>query len=53
MLSIAGFSRARIAYQQIYRKYPYSQRRAGDALFFGGECDCNDSGSIHHVGLMM
>ncbi|CAI7612126.1 unnamed protein product [Penicillium pancosmium] len=36
-----------------YKKHPLSKRRAGDAIFFGGECDCNESGSIHHVGLMM
>ncbi|KAL2858772.1 hypothetical protein BJX68DRAFT_141809 [Aspergillus pseudodeflectus] len=36
-----------------YKKYPYEERQAGDAVFFGGECECNTSGSIHHVGLMM
>ena len=36
------------------RKVAYSQRRAGDAVFFGGACDCSsDPGGIHHVGLMM
>jgi len=36
------------------RKVPFSERRAGDAVFFGGACDCatNPEG-IHHVGLMM
>lgn len=36
------------------RKYPLEERIAGDAVFFGGDCDCagNPSG-IHHVGLMM
>ncbi|KAK4205871.1 hypothetical protein QBC37DRAFT_301928 [Rhypophila decipiens] len=36
-----------------YKKYPYSQRKAGDAVFFGGACSCGDSESIHHVGLVM
>ncbi|PLB54190.1 hypothetical protein P170DRAFT_344431 [Aspergillus steynii IBT 23096] len=36
-----------------YKKYPYEDRKAGDAIFFGGECDCADSSSIYHVGLMM
>ncbi|KAH8647864.1 hypothetical protein BX600DRAFT_530854 [Xylariales sp. PMI_506] len=38
-----------------YSKIPYSQRRAGDAVFFGGNgCDCaKDRDGIHHVGLMM
>lgn len=36
-----------------HRKYPYEERQAGDAVFFGGECSCADSSSIHHVGLMM
>ena len=36
------------------RKVPYSSRRAGDAVFFGGACDCtNNKEGIHHVGLMM
>ncbi|KAI9798409.1 MAG: hypothetical protein M1833_004803 [Piccolia ochrophora] len=36
-----------------YKKYPLSQRKAGDAIFFGGACDCGNSETIHHVGLMM
>lgn len=36
-----------------YKKYPLAQRRAGDAIFFGGACDCSASNSIHHVGLVM
>ncbi|PLN86558.1 hypothetical protein BDW42DRAFT_190141 [Aspergillus taichungensis] len=37
-----------------YKKYPYEERLPGDAVFFGGSCDCdNDPSSIHHVGLMM
>jgi len=37
-----------------YTKYPYAERVPGDAVFFGGACDCSDGGeSIHHVGLMM
>ncbi|OJJ59787.1 hypothetical protein ASPSYDRAFT_900274 [Aspergillus sydowii CBS 593.65] len=36
-----------------YKKYPLEERQPGDAIFFGGECDCNTSGSIHHVGLMI
>ena len=36
------------------RKIKFADRRAGDAVFFGGECDClNDPNGIHHVGLMM
>lgn len=35
------------------RKYPFAERIAGDAVFFGGSCDCNDASSIYHVGLMM
>jgi hypothetical protein len=35
-----------------YQKHPYSQRQPGDAIFFGGSCDCvNNPSSIHHVGL--
>ncbi|KAM7196746.1 hypothetical protein V8F20_006939 [Naviculisporaceae sp. PSN 640] len=37
-----------------YKKYPYSQRKAGDAVFFGGACNCNTNrAGIHHVGLVM
>ncbi|KAF2752095.1 hypothetical protein M011DRAFT_454933 [Sporormia fimetaria CBS 119925] len=43
-----------------YKKVPWAQRRAGDAVFFGGakndenRCNCkNDKQGIHHVGLMM
>ncbi|KAH8898739.1 hypothetical protein GQ53DRAFT_802273 [Thozetella sp. PMI_491] len=37
-----------------YKKVTYLQRRAGDAVFFGGGCDCSKSDSgVHHVGLMM
>ncbi|OJJ02501.1 hypothetical protein ASPVEDRAFT_83996 [Aspergillus versicolor CBS 583.65] len=36
-----------------YKKYPFEERQPGDAVFFGGECDCGTSGSIHHVGLMI
>jgi hypothetical protein len=36
------------------KKIPYSQRRAGDAVFFCGACDCASSlADIHHVGLMV
>lgn len=35
------------------RKYPYAERQVGDAVFFGDACSCDDSDSIHHVGLMM
>jgi hypothetical protein len=36
-----------------YKKYPFSQRKTGDAVFFGGACDCDKDNSIHHVGLVM
>ncbi|KAF2000204.1 hypothetical protein P154DRAFT_382977, partial [Amniculicola lignicola CBS 123094] len=37
-----------------YKKIKWEDRRAGDAVFFGGKCDCkNNPKSIHHVGLMM
>ncbi|KAF2201503.1 hypothetical protein GQ43DRAFT_415666 [Delitschia confertaspora ATCC 74209] len=37
-----------------YKKVPFAQRRAGDAVFFGGACDCaSNPEGIHHVGLMM
>lgn len=36
-----------------YKKVPFAERQAGDAIFFGGACDCGSSESIHHVGLMM
>ncbi|KAF2009325.1 hypothetical protein BU24DRAFT_468295 [Aaosphaeria arxii CBS 175.79] len=37
-----------------YKKLNFADRRAGDAVFFGGKCDCaNDPEGIHHVGLMM
>lgn len=35
-----------------YQKYPFAERKAGDAVFFGGACSCDDD-SIHHVGLVM
>lgn len=36
------------------RKVKWVNRRAGDAVFFGGKCDCaNNPAGIHHVGLMM
>lgn len=36
------------------RKVKWANRRAGDAVFFGGKCDCeNNPAGIHHVGLMM
>ncbi|KAK4119464.1 hypothetical protein N657DRAFT_650116 [Parathielavia appendiculata] len=35
-----------------YAKYPYSQRKKGDAVFFGNACDCAVWNSIHHVGLI-
>jgi hypothetical protein len=36
------------------RKVKFADRRAGDAVFFGGKCDCsNNPESIHHVGIMM
>jgi hypothetical protein len=35
-------------------KIKWADRRAGDAVFFGGKCDCeNNPAGIHHVGLMM
>ena len=37
-----------------YSKIKWDDRRVGDAVFFGGKCDCeNNPSSIHHVGLMM
>ncbi|KAF2192092.1 hypothetical protein K469DRAFT_653318 [Zopfia rhizophila CBS 207.26] len=37
-----------------YKRIPWAERRAGDAVFFGGKCDCaNNPAGIHHVGLMM
>lgn len=39
-----------------YTKVAYSQRRAGDAVFFGGGCDCSSgagNSGVHHVGIMM
>ncbi|KAF2476666.1 uncharacterized protein BDR25DRAFT_156457, partial [Lindgomyces ingoldianus] len=37
-----------------YKKIAWANRRAGDAVFFGGKCDCaNNPEGIHHVGLMM
>ena len=39
-----------------YKKYPYEQRKKGDAVFFGGDCKCSTEAErekIHHVGLMM
>ncbi|KAK2877797.1 hypothetical protein FQN49_001195 [Arthroderma sp. PD_2] len=36
-----------------YKKYPFSERKAGDAVFFGDNCDCAANPDIHHVGLMM
>jgi hypothetical protein len=36
-----------------YAKYPFSQRKKGDAVFFGGACDCSTWGSVHHMGLVM
>ncbi|KAF2691704.1 hypothetical protein K458DRAFT_482431 [Lentithecium fluviatile CBS 122367] len=37
-----------------YDKIKWADRRAGDAVFFGGKCDCeNNPAGIHHVGLMM
>ncbi|KAJ2902157.1 hypothetical protein MKZ38_000955 [Zalerion maritima] len=39
-----------------YKKVAYSKRRKGDAVFFGGSCDCSDGASnsgVHHVGIMM
>lgn len=36
-----------------YAKYPLSQRKTGDAVFFGGACDCSVWDSVHHVGLVM
>jgi len=36
-----------------YQKYPYSQRQPGDAVFFGGACDCTNWATIYHVGLMI
>ena len=35
-----------------YKKYPFAERKPGDAVFFGGSCSCSGD-SIHHVGLMM
>ncbi|EFE37482.1 NlpC/P60-like cell-wall peptidase, putative [Trichophyton verrucosum HKI 0517] len=36
-----------------YKKYPFAERKPGDAVFFGGSCDCGNPDTIHHVGLMM
>ncbi|KAF2632819.1 hypothetical protein BU25DRAFT_487236 [Macroventuria anomochaeta] len=37
-----------------YKKVKFADRRAGDAVFFGGACDCKSNPKgIHHVGLMM
>lgn len=37
-----------------FRKIKWANRRVGDAVFFGGKCDCeNNPQGIHHVGLMM
>lgn len=39
-----------------YKKVPYHERRPGDLVFFGGECDCSrghEQSSVHHVGVMM
>ncbi|KAM5430510.1 hypothetical protein McanMca71_006852 [Microsporum canis] len=36
-----------------YKKHPYAERQPGDAVFFGGRCDCGKPDTIHHVGLMM
>jgi cell wall-associated NlpC family hydrolase len=37
-----------------YKKVEWNSRQAGDAVFFGGKCDCeNNPAGIHHVGLMM
>ncbi|PGH12997.1 hypothetical protein AJ80_06481 [Polytolypa hystricis UAMH7299] len=36
-----------------YKKVPYAQRQPGDAVFFGGNCDCPSASGIHHVGLMI
>ncbi|KAF1949896.1 hypothetical protein CC80DRAFT_483556 [Byssothecium circinans] len=37
-----------------YDKIKWADRRAGDAVFFGGKCDCEKNpDGIHHVGLMM
>ncbi|KAF9883974.1 hypothetical protein FE257_002415 [Aspergillus nanangensis] len=35
-----------------YKKYPYEERLPGDAVFFGGACECGGS-DVHHVGIMM
>jgi len=35
-----------------YTKYPYDERVPGDAIFFGGACECGTD-DIHHVGLAM
>jgi cell wall-associated NlpC family hydrolase len=35
-----------------YKKYPFEERIPGDAIFFGGACECGGS-DIHHVGLAM
>ncbi|KAK3367833.1 hypothetical protein B0H63DRAFT_535930 [Podospora didyma] len=37
-----------------YKKIPYAQRRAGDAVYFGGNnCNCANPKDVHHVGLML
>ncbi|KAF2260431.1 hypothetical protein CC78DRAFT_472976 [Lojkania enalia] len=37
-----------------YKKVKFADRRAGDAVFFGGACNCKTNpAGIHHVGLMM
>lgn len=42
-----------IVTNMVKRKYPYAQRKLGDAVFFGGACSCSNPDTIHHVGLMM
>lgn len=39
-----------------YKKVLYEDRRAGDAIFWGGGCDCSngpENSGVHHVGIMM
>ncbi|KAL1954946.1 hypothetical protein VTO42DRAFT_404 [Malbranchea cinnamomea] len=36
-----------------YKKYPFAERKPGDAVFFGGACNCANPSTIYHVGLMM
>ncbi|PGH23566.1 hypothetical protein AJ80_02346 [Polytolypa hystricis UAMH7299] len=36
-----------------YKKYDLKDRKPGDAVFYGGSCDCRTPKAIYHVGLVM